>query len=412
MIIDRASLRTLDNARIRGRKVFLRLDINLPLDPRTGRILDITRLTESLPTIRALEDSALVLASHQSRPMKSDFSTMQRHADMLEGMIGKPVSFIPDVMGPAALDAIGRLGPGEILVLDNLRMCSEENHNADPRTLRRTHFVRRLSPLFDVYVNDAFAASHRYQPSLAGLPLVIDAYAGKLMEKELLAFSKLIGKAGRPRVLSLGGAKLETKLRILETMLRNDNVDSVLVSGQAGIIFAGAAGHDIGTGNVGLMTSEEQMLVAKRILESHPGKIKIPVDFAVQDAGERVECGLDEISDRPVLDIGSQTTGVFAEKLIEAESIFANGPAGFFEMEGFRKGTDSLLLAIAMSKASVKVLGGGHLGSLAAEMGISRNVHVSTGGGVLLALLGGEELPAISLLLKGKAARGKSRGGR
>ncbi len=410
-MIDRGSLRTLDQAKANGKKVFLRLDINLPLDPRTGRILDITRLTESLPTIEALEDSALVVASHQSRPMKSDFSTMKTHADVLERMIGKTTKFIPDVIGPAALGAIRKLRPGEILVLDNLRICSEENHNADPQTLRRTHFVRRLSPLFDVYVNDAFAASHRCQPSLAGLPLVIDAYAGKLMEKELLAFSKLIDKAGRPRVLCLGGAKLETKLRILDTMLKNDNVDAVLVAGQPGIIFAGAAGYDIGRGNVGLITSEEQMLLAKRMLDSYGDKIQLPVDVAVQDDGRRVECELDEISDRPILDIGPQTTGVFADTLIQAESIFANGPAGFFEMEGFRKGTDSLLLTIAMSKATVKVLGGGHLGSLAAEMGISGNVHVSTGGGVLLALLGGEELPAISLLMKKRDVSGKSRGG-
>jgi len=406
--ITKNSLRTLYHVETRGKKVFLRLDINLPLDPISGRILDDTRIRKSIPTIKGLANSALVIASHQSRPMKSDFTTMKIHANAIQKMLGRKVKFIPDVMGPSAIRSITRLREGEILVLDNLRLCAEDNFNASPDILRTTHFVNRLGPLFDIYVNDAFAASHRSQPSLAGLPQVIRAYAGKLMENELLTLSRLLNKVVSPRVLCLGGAKLETKLSILETMLQNDNMDSVLVSGQAGIIFLNVAGYEIGARNQGIIGSGEQLLLASRILRNFEDRVILPRDVAVNDGGTRVNCGLDEIDNRPIYDIGPETEEVFAGALRGAKSIFANGPAGFFEMEGFRRGTDSLLLAIAMSKAKVKVLGGGHLGSLAAEMGISKNVHVSTGGGVLLALLGGEELPAITpLIKKGRAAKKK-----
>lgn len=400
MTVLRTHLRTLDQVDAEGKKVFLRLDINLPLDPRTLQILDDTRIVKSMPTVKQLADSALVIASHQSRPMKSDFATMEKHAEMIQNTVKRKVTFIPDVIGPAAINAISRVRPGEILVLDNLRLCSEENYNAEEKTLVHTHFVRRLAPLFDLYVNDAFAASHRCQPSLAGLPQVIEPYAGRLMEDELLTLSRLLRKVASPRTLCLGGAKLETKLRLLETMLQTDNVDEVLVSGLAGIVFLKAAGYDIGTANLNIIETSEQMLMASRILDSYSDRIVLPVDVAVKEDGKRVECGVDEISNRAILDIGSETTGIFADHLAESRSIFANGPTGFFEMEDFRKGTVSLLLAIAMSRAGVKVLGGGHLGSLAAEIGMSRNVHISTGGGVLLALLGGEELPAISVLTK------------
>ncbi|MBU7004338.1 MAG: phosphoglycerate kinase, partial [Theionarchaea archaeon] len=404
-----SALRTLARVNTKGKRVFLRLDINLPLDPISGRILDETRITKSLPTIERLSDSALVIASHQSRPLKSDFTSMDIHARAIHKLIGRDVKFIPDVMGPAAIAAISKLQAGEILVLDNLRLCSEENYNADPGTLRETHFVKRLGPLFDIYVNDAFAASHRSQPSLAGLPLVIDAYAGKLMEDELIALSNLLDKAGSPRVLCLGGAKLETKLKILETMFENDNVDRVLVSGQAGIIFLEASGQAIGSRNQAIIESSEQLLLASRLLASFEDRIVIPSDVAVLDDGKRLECGLDDINNRPIYDIGPETEEAFGKILRTAQSIFANGPAGFFEMDGFRRGTDSLLLAIAMSKAKVKVLGGGHLGSLAAEMGMSRNLHVSTGGGVLLALLGGNELPAISPLIRNNNSNSSSK---
>jgi phosphoglycerate kinase len=399
-MIDRSSLRTLDHVKTQGRKVFLRLDINLPLDPLSGRILDTSRIVKSLPTIGRLANSALVIASHQSRPLRADFVSMERHAEMIGTLTGRPVMFVPDVIGPAAIEAIKRLRPSEALLLDNLRLCSEENHNADPKTLRNTHFVRRLSPLFDIYVNDAFAASHRAQPSLAGLPLVIRPYAGKLMAEELGTLHNLMNKAGAPRVLCLGGAKLETKLRFLETMLGNGNVEKVLLSGQAGMVFLSVVGHDVGEANLGVVRSTESLLLASRIAAKYPDMIVPPVDVAVQENGSRVECGVDEIGNRPILDIGPNTTGVFADELANAKTIFANGPAGVFEIEEFREGTDSLLLGIAMSRARVKVLGGGHLGSLAAEMGMSDKVHVSTGGGVLLALLGGETLPAISALAR------------
>jgi phosphoglycerate kinase len=393
---EKRALRTLDDIREPEAKVFLRLDVNLPLDPISWDILDHTRITKSLPTLRRLSNAALVLGSHQSRPLKSDFSSLEKHARILADELKREVKFVPDVLGPTARDAIDELEPGEILVLDNLRFCAEENYNAPPESLVRTHFVRKLAPLFDLYVNDAFAASHRTQPSLVGLPQVLEPFAGRLMEDEITALGRLFERMDKPRTLCLGGAKLETKLELLESMLRKDKVDEVLVSGLAGIAFVQAAGFKVGPSNE--RTVKGALAIAARIYRDQRDKIVLPADVAVKEDGERVECSLDEIGDRMILDVGSQTTGIFADRLRESRSIFANGPAGFFEFDDFRKGTDSLLLAIAMSPAPVKVLGGGHLGSLAAELGMSEELHISTGGGVILALLEGEELPAIELL--------------
>jgi len=393
---EKRALRTLDDIREPEAKVFLRLDVNLPLDPISWDILDHTRITKSLPTLRRLSNAALVLGSHQSRPLKSDFSSLEKHARILADELKREVKFVPDVLGPTARDAIDELEPGEILVLDNLRFCAEENYNAPPESLVRTHFVRKLAPLFDLYVNDAFAASHRTQPSLVGLPQVLEPFAGRLMEDEITALGRLFERMDKPRTLCLGGAKLETKLELLESMLRKDKVDEVLVSGLAGIAFVQAAGFKVGPSNE--RTVKGALAIAARIYRDQRDKIVLPADVAVKEDGERVECSLDEIGDRMILDVGSQTTGIFADRLRESKSIFANGPAGFFEFDDFRKGTDSLLLAIAMSPAPVKVLGGGHLGSLAAELGMSEELHISTGGGVILALLEGKELPAIELL--------------
>jgi len=393
---EKRALRTLDDIREPEAKVFLRLDVNLPLDPISWDILDHTRITKSLPTLRRLSNAALVLGIHQSRPLKSDFSSLEKHARILADELKREVKFVPDVLGPTARDAIDELEPGEILVLDNLRFCAEENYNAPPESLVRTHFVRKLAPLFDLYVNDAFAASHRTQPSLVGLPQVLEPFAGRLMEDEITALGRLFERMDKPRTLCLGGAKLETKLELLESMLRKDKVDEVLVSGLAGIAFVQAAGFKVGPSNE--RTVKGALAIAARIYRDQRDKIVLPADVAVKEDGERVECSLDEIGDRMILDVGSQTTGIFADRLRESKSIFANGPAGFFEFDDFRKGTDSLLLAIAMSPAPVKVLGGGHLGSLAAELGMSEELHISTGGGVILALLEGKELPAIELL--------------
>ncbi len=389
-------LRTIDDLESRGGKIFVRMDINLPLDPRSWEVLDDTRIVKSLPTLEELVDCALVIGSHQSRPLKSDFSSMSQHAEIIGRELDKEVQYVPDIIGPAALRSIRELEPGQILMLDNLRLCSEENHNASPSALLNTHLVRRLSPLFDHYVNDAFAASHRSQPSLVGLPQVIEPYAGRLMTDEIGSISHMLDRMDAPRTLCLGGAKLETKLGLLRVMLDNQNVDKVLVSGLAGIAFMAAAGYKVGAANADTVRS--CLPLAESILEKHEDRLVLPVDVAVDEDGDRVECDLEGVANRVILDVGSRTTRLFAEHLKESRSIFANGPAGFFEMERFRKGTDSLLLAIAMSPAPVKVLGGGHLGSLAGELGMSDGVHISTGGGIILALLGGEKLPAIEIL--------------
>jgi len=389
----------IDDFDLKGKAVFVRVDINSPIDPISKEILDDSRIRATVETLDCLANSRVVIGSHQSRPGMHDFTSLDIHAGALRKYCRREVKFVPDVIGPNAVDEIKRVKVGEILVLDNLRMAAEEVVEAPPEKLVKTHFVQRLAPLFDLYVNDAFAAAHRSQPSLAGLPEVLPAVAGRLMEKELRALNVVLGEPQRPCLYLLGGAKAEDKIPVIEHILERGKADKVLLGGVPGKVFLKASGHRLSADDEREMGGlGDHVKRAEAILSQYRDFIGMPVDVAIEEGGARVEYAFDGMSRGVALDMGKKTIEKYSAEIQKAATIVANGPLGVFEREGFDLGTRTVLRAIADADAYT-VIGGGHLVGLASMMGLQDKFsHVSTAGGAMLSLLAGEKLPAIEAL--------------
>jgi phosphoglycerate kinase len=390
---------------IKNSKILMRIDINSPIDPKTGEILDDTRIKAHVPTIRELLErgAALVLMSHQGRPGEPDFVSLENHGKLLEKYLGHPVNFIDDVIGPAARKAIAELKPGEVLLLDNTRLVSEEIIEATPEKHANSIFVRRLANLFNYYVNDAFATAHRSQPSIVGFPMLMPSAAGRLMEKELTALSKLYKPEERPRVFVLGGGKVHDTIRILEYLHANHAADRILATGLVAELFMVAKGINVGKKNLEVLESKGILALIPRarrlLLRGLP--LETPVDFVTEIDGKvEVETVGREI--RGIIkDIGPHTISMYTEFMKEAKLIVLRGPAGVIEDPRFRKGTEELVKAAAATNAYI-IIGGGHLNVIASKLGLAgrENVHLSTGGGALLLFLAGEDLPGLVALLK------------
>lgn len=391
---------TLDDVEVSGKKVLLRVDINSPIDPETLTILDDSRIKAILTTLKDLEDAAVVLMSHQSRPGKKDFTSLEPHVRILKKYLGDRVKFIDDIFGPAARKEIRKLPPGKILVLENVRFYSEENIEAPPKVLARTHLVRKLAHFFDLFVNDAFAAIHRSQPSLVGFAEVLPTVAGRLMEKELKALRKVLQNPEKPCVFFLGGAKVPDKMEIMLTALKKGKADKILLGGLLANVFLEAAGYNVGEENRKPLPGFEKLKnKAKTILEKYRDAIELPKDVAVEINNERVEVPIDKLPVKgQIKDIGINTIIHYSKILSNAATIVANGPAGIFEERQYAIGTTEILHSIANSKA-YKVIGGGHLGAIANILNLNTKInHISTGGGAALSLLAGQKLPVIEAL--------------
>lgn len=392
---------TLDDFELRDKSVLLRLDINVPLDPSTKQILDDSRIVAAKPTLEALIQAKVAVLSHQSRPGKEDFTSLEQHSILLQKNCSQRVRFINDVMGPAAREAIKQIKRGEVLVLDNVRFCAEENLEDKVEKLAKTNLVSRLAPLFNLYVNDAFAAAHRSQASLVGFPYLLPSAAGRLMEKELAALKRLLKQPDRPSTFILGGAKVEDKVPVVENILSAGKAEHVLVGGNVGKVFLKAAGQKFNkSAEDELAEFADQIQKAKRILANHRGRIVMPSDFGTLDDGKRHETPIQKLTRAgKSLDIGAQTAEEFAAIVRESKTAVASGPMGVFEQEGFDSGTKVVLEAMANSDAFT-VIGGGHLAGYAGILGIAeRFSHVSTAGGAMLSLLAGQQLPAIVALV-------------
>jgi phosphoglycerate kinase len=402
---------TLDDIDVKDKTVFVRLDINSPIDPETGRILDDSRIRAVIPTLRDLNSSRVVVGSHQSRPGKDDFIPLEEHASILRRYYGKSVKFINDVMGPAAKEAIQKMKNGEVLVLDNLRLCSEEVIEAQAKQLVKTIFIQRLAPLFDVFVNDAFAAAHRSQASLVGFAELMPSVAGRTMERELKALETVLSNPKRPCVYVLGGVKVDERLSVIENVLKSGKTDTVMVGGLLGEFFLQAAGYNLGAANI-KKTAEflKHLDKAKKILSTYKDKIVLPIDLAIKADGERKEVSTKNFPTENVsMDVGVETIARFCSIIKNAGTIVADGPLGVFEENSFSLGTKEVLRAIANSHAFT-VVGGGHIAAAVEEMGLAGALnHTSTGGGAMLTLLSGQPMPAIDALKRAaKRYRGKS----
>lgn len=401
---------TLDDVETTGKRVFLRVDINVPIDPSTDEILDDTRIKAIMDTVRELENSRVVIGSHQSRPGKDDFTSLEPHAQRIARYCSQDVSFVDDVMGPHARQRILRVQPGEVLVLDNLRFCAEENLDEKPEKLVKTHLVKRFGKLFDLNVNDAFATAHRSQPSLVGLPEVLPSVAGRLTERELKAVSMLLVDPKRPTVYVLGGSKAEDKIPVMEHILASGKADKVLLGGVPAKVFLKTMNPKIPVGDSMPPDMEKEMERARGILKKYGDQIVVPSDMAYALKGKRMDYALDSLpNDGSALDIGMRTVENYSNIIDGAATVVANGPLGVFEREGFDIGTKTVLEAIARN-SGYTVIGGGHLIGLAALEGMEdRFRHVSTAGGAMLSLLAGEKLPGVEALVKA-AARMRNEG--
>ena len=398
---------TLDEANVKGKTVLVRVDINSPIDPKTGEILDDTRMRECAPTLNELahKGAKIVLLAHQGRPGDADFTTLERHAKKLSAVLGLDVRYVPSILGPTVVGTIHLMRPGEIILLENVRFHAEESLNRPPEEQANTHLVRGLAGLAQIYVNDAFGAIHRSSPSLVGFGHVLPTFAGRLMERELRGLSKALSPE-RPCVYVLGGMKVDDSLIITKNVLGKNIADLVLTGGLVGQTFIAAAGHDIGKSNMRFLIDkgyEKQIDKAKELLSKYGEKIKMPLDVVVDDKGQAKELSLDQLpTELPMCDVGSRTVAEYSLAIEGAKTVVANGPLGKFENSAFAKGTFEVLKAMARSQAFT-IIGGGHIVAAANAAGVAPQIkHISTGGGACISFLAGEKLPVVEMLTHAK----------
>ncbi len=391
------------------RTVLLRLDLNSPIDPSSGAILDDKRFREHLPTIRALAKAKVVILTHQSRPGKKDYTTLAAHAEKLGAMLGRPVGYVDDVFGACAREAVAGMTSGDVLMLENVRFMAEENLSMKPEDAAKTHLVRRLAALGDFFVNDAFGTAHRSQPTVVGLPMVMRSAAGLLMEREVQQLSRVFQGAPRPVVVVLGGTKVDDSIDVARHVLANGVADTVMAIGVVANVFYLAKGIPIGGPSTGLVEQLKYMplvAVARELLAAYGDRIVLPEQVAVREDGKRAEYPLDRIpQDAPIMDTGIGAVAELARVLSTAGTVVFNGPAGVFEDPLFAVGTHELLKAAA--EADFSVIGGGHTAAVVEKLGIdSRFTHISTGGGACIEFLTGKTLPAVDALERSRQAFG------
>lgn len=388
------SIKELD---VKGKRVFVRVDYNVPTDADLN-ITDDNRIKATLDLIEYLmrKDAKIILASHMGRPKGEPDPrySLKNTSIRLSQLIDKPVSFAPDCIGHEVADMVDKLENGQILMLENLRFHAQEKSNDD-------EFSREMAALCDIYVNNAFAVSHRDQASVTGIPKFVgQKAAGFLLEKELQSYYDSVKDPKRPLLAVIGGAKVSSKLAALENMLKF--VDQMVIGGAMANTFLKATGTD----TKGSMIEAELLETAIMIIEAakeNGVELLLPVDLICAekfDAGSNHKAvSLDQIpNDWMALDIGPITAEKYAHAVSTASTIVWNGPMGVFEMESFMSGTQVVADAIAVSEA-FSIVGGGDTGLAAKQCGVADQVsYISTGGGAFLHLMEGKQLPGVVAL--------------
>lgn len=405
MVDSKLRFYTMDDFDFEGKKTLLRVDINSPIDPKTGRITDDTRIKSHASTIKELleKGASVTVLAHQGRPGDSDFTTLENHATLLSKYINKEVNYVEDVFGPTARSTISSSKPGDVILLENVRFYSEESIEKVPEAQAKTYLVKYLSPLFSLYVNDAFATSHRSHPSLTGFPMVMPSCGGRLLQKEVDFLSDVMETSSKPCIFVLGGGKVPDSVQLMEALLPKGVADKVLLTGLVSHLFLIAKGERLGKATVRIIEGKGLYSLlprAQNLLKNYSDKIVTPVDIAILRSDERVELPLGSAQDSsPIYDIGSKTVELYSEILKDAKVIIMRGPAGYIEDQRFSKGSEELLRAVVKSGART-LLGGGHLRAISERLGIADKIdYFSTGGGAFIAFLSGERLPAIEVLV-------------
>ncbi len=402
------TISSIDAGEFSGKRVLLRVDINSPIDRDTGRIVNDNRIQKSLPTINDLLEKGARLAIIAHQGDTTDYGSLiglHEHAERLAEALGRPVQFIEDVAGPAAVEKILALGDGEALLLDNIRYLTEEvstfedSVKQEPSDMANCYLVRRLAPIFDCYVNDAFAAAHRNSPSMVAFQELLPSYAGRLLMQELLALQTITEDPARPCVYMLGGSRAGDAFGMIRQVLDDGSADRLLLSGLIGEIFMIADGIDIGetTRHFILAKGFEPFVAqAQQYLAQHRDKIAYPRDVAIELNGARKNVDTNSLNDDMMIgDIGDQTIEEFSALIAAAKTILINGPPGIYENEVFEKGTQSLWTAVADATGFTVVGGGDSVTSFARYVDMSKLDYVSTAGGALIRYLSGARLPLL-----------------
>ncbi len=397
---------TMDDFDLKGKRVLVRLDLNSPVNTETGEILDTSRFIAHLDTLKRLGESKVVIMAHQSRPGKKDFITTKRHAEVLSRLLRRPVEYVDGLFESFVIEKIKSMKDGDIIMLENTRFYSEDVVLADEpiSVQRKSHIVKRLSPLFDYFINDAFAAIHRPQTTLVGFSEDLPNLAGVLMDREITMLSKFITDNSRPKFAILAGAKVDDSLKVAKNFLEKGIVDKIFTGGLVSNLFLLSKGVDIGNVNKEFLKKElgnvdALLSICRELLEKYEGKIVLPEDLAIKRDGHRYEVDISELPvEDPIMDIGLNTVSKYKEMLKEAKAIILNGPMGVYEIEEFSIGTIEIFKEIS-DLDCFKVAGGGHTISVIAKMDLNKKfTHVSVGGGALINFLSGEEMPGLEAL--------------
>ncbi|MGV7225554.1 MAG: phosphoglycerate kinase [Nitrosopumilus sp.] len=388
---------TLDDFDLKGKTVFLRVDMNCPIDPETLEISGTKRIEEAIETLNSLKDAKVVIGSHQGRVGNNEYTGMDKHAKVLEKLMNREIKYVEDTIGEAAQNAIKNLNEGDILLLDNLRLCAEENYEFTPENAAKTIMVSRLSKLFDLVVLDSFPSAHRSHPSIVGFPQVLPACAGRIVEREVRNLDEIMTVAKAPHVIVLGGSKIPDRLEAIKLLIQNGRADHVLLTGLIGNVFMRAQARI--KSPMGIKREEEVVAKAHSLIGEYPDVFATPVDIAIDKDGERVEMDVREMGKGDkIFDLGPKTVEYYSKIIAGAGTVFISGPAGFFEKENFSYGTKALLNSVANSMATT-IVSGGHLTTALKQQGLVDKInHISTAGGALVLYLTGEKLPMIKAL--------------
>ena len=388
---------TLDDFDLKGKTVLLRVDLNVPIDHDTKEILGEYRIEEAAITIKALNSAKIVVISHQGRVGRKDFVGMNNHAKVLEKYCGKKVKYVQDVIGASAIEEIKNMNDDDIIMLDNLRLCAEENYEFSLEDSAKTIMVKRLAGLFDLFVLDSFPSAHRTHPSLVGFAQVLPTCAGKLIEKEVMQLQKILDVAKGPYTIVLGGSKVGDRLMAIKKLIDNKRADHILLTGIIANVFMRAQGRIKFPLNI--KREDEHVANAHALIGEHPDIFSTPVDVAVNNNGSRTEIDVRDLqNDDEIFDVGQKTIEHYGKIISGSGTVFMSGPAGYFEKDNFKTGTKALLEFVANSMATT-IVSGGHLTTALKKYELSNKVdHISTAGGALVRYLAGEELPMIKSL--------------
>jgi len=403
-LLEQLGIATIDDLSLNGKVALIRVDINSPVDVSTKQVTDDSRIREHSHTIREISGkrAKVVILAHQGRRGDPDFISLEQHAKILSNMLSLGVGFVPDTIGDGAKGAIKGMRPGDTLMLENVRFLAEETRDKTPEEHAKGELVSNLAPLADCFINDAFAAAHRSHASVVGFTAVLPSVAGRVMERELTALSKVSGKPEKPSVYVIAGAKPKESFDVAEHVLSNGIADDVLTGGLVANVFMRAKGVNLGDANEKILEDKgftPFFIKARSMVKNFTERIVTPVDVAVDTDGARTEIAVDDLPSKYCIkDVGRRTIQLYSRLIMQAKSIVVNGPPGVYEEDDFSLGTKEILLALSKTKG-FSVVGGGHSLAAVHKFGLEKKLpYVSTAGGALISYLSGEVLPGIEAL--------------